>query len=56
MKQKEEDTDVETKPPEEDINTTRSKSPPEETGQENLFDLFRWPLLCRFTLISSSMW
>ena len=30
-----------------------SKSPPEETGQETILDLFRWSLILIFTIISS---
>ena len=34
----------------------RNKTPPEETGHETILDLFRWPLLFKFTVISSMLW
>ena len=32
------------------------KTPPEETGQENILDLFRWPLLFKHLVISTLLW
>ena len=38
-------------------NTRRDKkTPPEETGQENILDLLRWPLLFKYTVISTLLW
>ena len=33
-----------------------TKAPPEETGQETILDLFRWPLILKYTVISSLLW
>ena len=32
------------------------KAPPEETGQESILDLLRWPLLFKYTVISTLLW
>ena len=32
-------------------NQRDEKAPPEETGQENILDLIRWPLLLKYNLI-----
>ena len=32
------------------------KAPPEKTGQENILDLLRWPLLFKYTVISTLLW
>ena len=37
-------------------NQRDKKTPPEETGQENILDLFRWPLLFKHIVISTLLW
>ena len=32
------------------------KAPPEETGQESILDLLRWPLLFKYTVINTLLW
>ena len=39
-----------------DKNRRNSKAPPENTGHETVVDLFRWPLLLKFTVICSLVW
>ena len=33
-----------------------SRRPPDETGHETLLDLFRWPLMLKYIIISSVLW
>ena len=37
-------------------NQRDKKGPPEETGQESILDLFRWPLLLKYIIISTLLW
>ena len=33
-----------------------SKRPPDETGHETILDLFRWPLILKYMVISALLW
>ena len=32
------------------------KRPPEVTGHETILDLFRWPILLKYTIINALLW